>query len=136
MKSSLIILALVCITTAVYAYERTEVAFPTLTKISKNSLAPIISEETMMTHHDKHFRGYTNKFNAAIIDLFEHDPKSASQSAEDIVKHYTLLHVPESLKQRLRNNGGGYLNHKMVNLRSTVVHSAHISPPFGVNTVL
>lgn len=45
-----------------------------------DALAPVISEETMRFHHDKHYVGYVNKLNTLIADTpFE------GQSLEDIV---------------------------------------------------
>ncbi len=67
-----------------------------------DSLEPSIDKETMQIHHDKHFAGYTNNLNAAIegTDL-------AERTIEDIL---TNLDMSQSA---VRNNGGGYFNHRM-----------------------
>ena len=56
----------------------------------------------MEIHHTKHHNGYTNKLNAAIdgSDL-------AGKSIEDIL---TSLDMTNGA---VRNNGGGYYNHKL-----------------------
>lgn len=65
----------------------------------------------MRAHHDAHFAAYVNNLNAAMVDL----PRS--QRVWDDVGLRALLANLESVadagvRTRLRNNGGGYLNHK------------------------
>ncbi len=67
-----------------------------------NALEPHIDARTMEIHHTKHHGGYTNKLNAAIEGTELED-----QSIEDI-----LSKVSE-LPGAVRNNGGGYYNHKL-----------------------
>lgn len=73
---------------------------------SYDALEPFIDARTMEIHHTKHHNGYTTKFNAALegSDL-------ASKSAEDVIAD--LNSVPESIRTAVRNNGGGYVNHKL-----------------------
>jgi len=71
-----------------------------------DALEPHIDAKTMEIHHDKHHKAYTDKFNAALEshkELFE-------KSAEEIIS--SLGDVPEDMRQSVRNNGGGYVNHK------------------------
>ena len=70
-----------------------------------NALEPHIDEETMRLHHDKHHAGYTKKFNAAL------EGKNISGSAEEIIAK--LNELPEDIRTAVRNNGGGYVNHKL-----------------------
>lgn len=67
-----------------------------------DALEPAIDARTMEIHHTKHHNGYTNKLNAAIegTDL-------ASKSIEEIL---TSLDMTNGA---VRNNGGGYYNHKL-----------------------
>ena len=67
-----------------------------------DALEPHIDEQTMRTHHDKHHAGYTNKLNAAIegTDL-------ADKSIEEILSSVSQYSTG------IRNNGGGYYNHKL-----------------------
>ncbi len=66
-----------------------------------DALEPHFDARTMEIHHSKHHNGYTNKLNAAIegTDL-------EGKSIEDILK--------QGMKSTaVRNNGGGYYNHKL-----------------------
>lgn len=72
-----------------------------------NALEPYIDEETMRFHHDKHYASYTNNLNKAVSAY----PELASKSAEDILRDFD--NVPEDIATTIRNNGGGYVNHKM-----------------------
>ncbi|MGV2829998.1 superoxide dismutase [Myxosarcina sp. GI1(2024)] len=72
-----------------------------------NALEPYIDAETMMFHHDKHHAGYTKNLNKAVSKY----PELASKSAEDILRE--IDSVPEDVATTIRNNGGGYVNHKM-----------------------
>ncbi len=67
-----------------------------------NALEPYIDEATMRVHHLGHHRGYTNGLNAAIEGTcFE------GKSIEEILKS---IHINQTA---IRNNGGGYWNHKL-----------------------
>jgi Fe-Mn family superoxide dismutase len=67
-----------------------------------NALEPHIDARTMEIHHTKHHGGYTNKLNAAIEGT-----ELESKSIEEI-----LSKVSE-LPGAIRNNGGGFYNHKL-----------------------
>lgn len=67
-----------------------------------NALEPHIDARTMEIHHSKHHGGYTNKLNAAIEGT-----ELENKSIEDI-----LSKVSE-LPGAVRNNGGGFYNHKL-----------------------
>ena len=66
------------------------------------ALEPHIDARTMEIHHSKHHNGYTTNLNNAISDT----PMS-EQSIEEILKHLNLDN------KALRNNGGGYYNHRL-----------------------
>jgi Fe-Mn family superoxide dismutase len=72
-----------------------------------DALEPYIDAETMRFHHDKHHAAYTKNLNKAVNQY----PELASQSAEDILRN--IDSVPEAILVTVRNNGGGYVNHKM-----------------------
>jgi Fe-Mn family superoxide dismutase len=74
---------------------------------SYDALEPFIDAQTMEIHHSKHHAAYTTKFNGA---LEGHDDL-ASQSAEAIITN--LNSVPDAIRGAVRNNGGGYVNHKL-----------------------
>ena len=67
-----------------------------------DALAPHIDARTMDIHHSKHHQGYTNKLNAA-TEGTENDSKDIL----DILSNLDMTNMP------LRNNAGGYYNHKL-----------------------
>ena len=75
-------------------------------KYEYNALEPHIDAKTMEIHHSKHHAGYTNNYNAAVqgTDLERKD-------VEEVIKN--LNSVPADKKNVIRNNGGGFVNHKL-----------------------
>jgi Fe-Mn family superoxide dismutase len=71
------------------------------------ALAPTIDAETMTLHHDKHHQAYVSNFNAAL----KQEPSLADLSYPDILAG--LDKVPQSVRQAVRNNLGGHVNHTM-----------------------
>lgn len=69
---------------------------------SKDALEPHIDAQTMEVHHDKHHAGYTSKLNAAIEGT-----ELADQDIETILKNISQQ------SGAVRNNGGGYYNHRL-----------------------
>tara|TARA_Y100000310_G_scaffold206661_1_gene207087 strand:+ start:1727 stop:2332 length:606 start_codon:yes stop_codon:yes gene_type:complete len=71
-----------------------------------NALEPYIDAQTMEIHHSKHHQGYTDKFNAAVegTELANKDPIEILKKLED---------VPTEIKDAVRNNGGGFVNHSL-----------------------
>ncbi|MEL6656858.1 MAG: superoxide dismutase [Bacteroidota bacterium] len=67
-----------------------------------DALEPYIDARTMEIHHSKHHAGYTKKLNAA-IDGTDLDGKSI----------YEILHHVSEHSAAVRNNAGGYYNHKL-----------------------
>ncbi|MEL6142763.1 MAG: superoxide dismutase [Bacteroidota bacterium] len=67
-----------------------------------DALEPHIDARTMEIHHTKHHNGYTNKLNKAIEGTAH-----ADASIEDI------LAQAGSAGAAVRNNGGGFYNHKL-----------------------
>ena len=69
---------------------------------SYDALTPYIDAKTMKIHHTKHHNGYTNKLNAAIegTDL-------EGKSIEEILGSLDMTN------SAVRNNGGGYYNHRL-----------------------
>lgn len=66
-----------------------------------NALEPFIDARTMELHHSKHHAAYTDRFNAAVKEA-----GLTGKTAQDILA--AVSQYPASI----RNNGGGYLNHK------------------------
>ncbi|WP_395144430.1 superoxide dismutase [Armatimonas sp.] len=71
-----------------------------------DALAPVISQETMEFHHDKHHAAYVTNLNNAIKDT-----EVADWSAESLITN--LSAVPEAIRGGVRNNAGGHVNHSL-----------------------
>src|SRR5690349_23107758 len=69
------------------------------------ALEPHIDEQTMRLHHDKHHAAYVNNLNAAL----EPSPELQKLSIEELLA--SLNKVPEGVRAKVRNNGGGHFNH-------------------------
>ncbi len=65
------------------------------------ALAPVIDEQTMKLHHDKHHQAYVDKLNEAVAA----DPGLEGKALEEI------LQTVSSQPPVVRNNGGGHWNH-------------------------
>ncbi|OGF30492.1 superoxide dismutase [Candidatus Falkowbacteria bacterium RIFOXYD2_FULL_35_9] len=74
-----------------------------------DALEPHIDAHTMEIHHLKHHQGYTDKFNAVL----EKYPIIGSMPLENIFQKLNDLEIAEPDRQAIRNNGGGYINHKI-----------------------
>ena len=72
-----------------------------------DALEPHIDARTMEIHHGKHHQAYTSNLNAAL----EKYPELADKTIGDLLKD--LDAVPEDIRGAVRNNGGGYKNHKI-----------------------
>jgi Fe-Mn family superoxide dismutase len=70
-----------------------------------SALAPVIDEETVHLHHDKHHQTYVNNLNAAV----EKHPALFAKSEIELLKN--LASVPEDIRTAVKNNGGGQVNH-------------------------
>ena len=70
-----------------------------------DALEPHIDAKTMEIHHSKHHQTYCDKFNLAL----EKHPELSKKSPEELLK--SLMSVPEDIRNAVRNNGGGYVNH-------------------------
>jgi Fe-Mn family superoxide dismutase len=70
-------------------------------------LEPHIDEQTMRIHHDKHHAAYVTNLNAAL----ESHPDLQKKSIEELLTG--LDKVPEGIRAKVRNNGGGHYNHTM-----------------------
>ena len=69
------------------------------------ALEPHIDAKTMEIHHGRHHKAYVDNLNKAL----ESAPELASKSAEALVSD--LAGVPDAIRNAVRNNGGGHVNH-------------------------
>jgi len=74
---------------------------------AEDALEPHIDARTMSIHHDKHHAGYTRKLNAAL----EGHADWQNKSIDEILRNIDQL--PADIKTAVRNNGGGYANHRL-----------------------
>ena len=87
---------------------------------SYDALEPHIDARTMEIHHSKHHQGYTNKLNSALesADL-------AFDSIEDLLAKIDMKNMA------LRNNAGGFYNHKLFWEIMTPSSNSEMSPEFN-----
>lgn len=76
-----------------------------------DALEPAIDAKTMQLHHDKHFAAYTAKLNTALKSLGE-KISPTGDALRSLLAQLSKVKDP-GLRAAIRNNGGGYLNHKM-----------------------
>ncbi len=74
---------------------------------AEDALEPHIDARTMSIHHDKHHAGYTRKLNAAL----EGHAEWQNKGIDEILRNIDQL--PADIKTAVRNNGGGYANHRL-----------------------
>ncbi len=84
---------------------------------SYDALEPHIDARTMEIHHSKHHHGYTNKLNSAL--------ESADLSFDSIED---LLAKIDMKNMSLRNNAGGFYNHKLFWEIMTPSSNSEMSP--------
>lgn len=72
-----------------------------------DALGKFISKDIMQLHHSKHHQTYVDKLNAAIDQHREYSHKDVTTLISEIDK------LPESLRQAVRNHGGGHYNHSL-----------------------
>ena len=72
-----------------------------------DALEPHIDAKTMEIHHDKHHAAYVKNLN----DALEKHSDLQSKSIEELISD--LDSVPQDIRTKVRNNGGGHLNHSL-----------------------
>jgi Fe-Mn family superoxide dismutase len=72
-----------------------------------SALEPYIDEETMKIHHDKHHAAYVQNLNDALKDFPELVGKEPGELIAD------LEAIPEGIRTKVRNHGGGHVNHSL-----------------------
>lgn len=72
-----------------------------------DGLEPFYDRETLEIHHGKHHKAYVEHLNQAL----EGHPDLEAKSIEELLMH--LDDVPESIRGKVINNGGGHFNHTL-----------------------
>src|SRR5687768_15407075 len=70
-----------------------------------DALEAAIDKTTMEIHHGKHHKAYVDNLNAALSGHADLEGKPLEQLLREIQS------VPESIRQKVINNGGGHANH-------------------------
>lgn len=74
---------------------------------SYDALGKYISTDIMELHHKKHHQTYVDKLNAAL----DQAPELTGQDVAALIRQ--LDQAPESVRQAVRNHGGGHYNHSL-----------------------
>lgn len=72
-----------------------------------DALMPVIDEETLKFHHDKHYKTYIDNLNNALADY----PELQKMSLKEMLSN--LENLPAAARTPVRNNGGGVYNHEL-----------------------
>jgi Fe-Mn family superoxide dismutase len=72
-----------------------------------DALDPYIDQRTMTVHHTRHHQAYVDGINAALVGQAE----LQKLSLEDLLKN--ISKVPQTIRQRVINHGGGHYNHSL-----------------------
>ncbi len=72
-----------------------------------NALEPHIDAQTMTLHHTKHHQAYIDNVNKALQEA----PEYQKYTLEELIANIDAL--PTSIRERVRNNGGGHFNHTL-----------------------
>lgn len=72
-----------------------------------DALVPVLDQETLHFHHDKHYKTYVDNLNAALSDY----PELQKLGLSDLLRQ--IDHLPAALQTAVRNNGGGVYNHEL-----------------------
>ena len=71
------------------------------------ALEPYIDAMTMEIHHARHHQTYVDNLNKALAKV----PELFTQPLPELLTH--LDKVPETIRNEVRNNGGGHFNHSL-----------------------
>lgn len=72
-----------------------------------DALVPVLDQETLHFHHDKHYKTYVDNLNAALSDY----PELQKLGLSDLLRR--IDHLPAAIQTPVRNNGGGVFNHEL-----------------------
>lgn len=72
-----------------------------------DALTPVLDEETLHFHHDKHYKTYVDNLNKTLADY----PELQKMSLKELLTKPEEL--PAAVRTPIRNNGGGVYNHEL-----------------------
>ena len=76
------------------------------------ALEPVIDEQTMHLHHEKHHAAYIEKLNNALSEV----EGKGSEELQNLTIQQLMRRVhdlPDDIKKAVQNNGGGHANHSL-----------------------
>lgn len=73
----------------------------------RDALMPVINEQTLYFHHDKHYSTYVDNLNSALTN----HPELQNKSLVELITNIECL--PLESRVAVRNNGGGVYNHEL-----------------------
>jgi len=76
-----------------------------------DALLPVLDEETLHFHHDKHYQTYVDKLNAILADY----PQLQQMTLTELLtsEDNKLASLQEEARESIHNNGGGVYNHQL-----------------------
>ncbi len=72
-----------------------------------DALTPVLDEETLHFHHDKHYKTYVDNLNNILADY----PEQQQKTLRELLLH--LEERPPAARTPIRNKGGGVYNHEL-----------------------
>lgn len=72
-----------------------------------DALTPVLNEETLRFHHDKHYKTYVDNLNSTLSDY----PELQKKSLKELLLKLDDISLPA--RNAIRNNGGGVYNHEL-----------------------
>lgn len=72
-----------------------------------DALIPVLDEETLHFHHDKHYKTYVDNLNSVLSDY----PELQKKSLKELLMG--LDQLPQAIRTAVQNNGGGVYNHEL-----------------------
>ncbi|HLD31593.1 MAG TPA: superoxide dismutase [Patescibacteria group bacterium] len=76
---------------------------------SPSDLEPHFDQETTNLHYHKHHQAYCDNFNKVLASY----PEITNKTAEEILQDLAILPVNENDRTKIKNFGGGFLNHNL-----------------------
>ena len=76
-----------------------------------DALLPVLDEETLHFHHDKHYQTYVDKLNTILADY----PQLQQMTLTELLtsEDNKLASLQEEARESIHNNGGGVYNHQL-----------------------
>lgn len=96
---------------------------------SYDALVPVLGEDTLHFHHDKHMNAYVGNLNKAL----ESCPDFQGLSLKELLTK--LDELPQSVQNAVRNNGGGVYNHELY-FSTIAAPNAETNPSEALQTAI